>query len=117
MKKIKDKIGSKYTPKRSKLHHLKKFLGGACTTCTTCAACRLATCKFPNLKKKFLAPLSQILATPLYSIATLSNVTLKITVETKLTCHLIIIYIVVEPTHIHHVFVYQISQQLAYEHY
>ena len=27
MKKIEDKIGSKYTPKRTKLHHLKKFLG------------------------------------------------------------------------------------------
>ena len=31
-----------------------------------CAACRFATCKFPNLKKKFLGPPpSQILGTPL----------------------------------------------------
>ena len=29
------------------------------------AACRFATCIFPNLKKIFLAPLSQIRATPL----------------------------------------------------
>ena len=29
-KKIKDKIGSKDTPKRTKLHHFKNFLGGAC---------------------------------------------------------------------------------------
>ena len=32
-----------------------------------CAACRFATCKFPNLTtKKFLAPPSQILGTPLF---------------------------------------------------
>ena len=30
-----------------------------------CAACRFATCKFPNLEKKFLPPPCQILGTPL----------------------------------------------------
>ena len=30
-----------------------------------CASCRFATCKFSNLKKKILAPPSQILGTPL----------------------------------------------------
>ena len=41
----------------------KKVLGGACPQtplakrmASPCAACRFATCKFPNLKKKFLAP-------------------------------------------------------------
>ena len=72
--KNKDKIWSKYTLKRTKLHRLKKFLGGACPRtplamrmASPCAACRFATCKFPNLKKKFLGPPpSQILGTPLY---------------------------------------------------
>ena len=42
---------------------LKKFLGWACPRtplakrmASLCAACRFATCKFPNLKKKFLGP-------------------------------------------------------------
>ena len=42
---------------------LKKILGGACPRtslakrmASPCAACHFATCKFPNLKKKFLAP-------------------------------------------------------------
>ena len=41
----------------------KNFLGGACPQtplakrmASPCAACRFATCKFPNLKKKFLLP-------------------------------------------------------------
>ena len=35
-----------------------------------CAACRFATCKFPNLKKKFLGPPpSQILGTPLIHVS------------------------------------------------
>ena len=48
----------------SKLHHFKKFSReGACPRtplakrmASPCAACRFATCKFPNLKKKILAP-------------------------------------------------------------
>ena len=42
---------------------LKIFSGGACPRISLakrmtspCAACRFATCKFPNLKKKFLGP-------------------------------------------------------------
>ena len=42
---------------------LKNFLGGACPRtplakrmALPCAACRFVTCKFPNLKKKNLAP-------------------------------------------------------------
>ena len=42
---------------------LKNFLGGACPRTplakrmtSICAACRFATCKFTNLKKKFLPP-------------------------------------------------------------
>ena len=72
-KKNKNKIWSKYTLKRTKLHHLKKFLGGACPRtpltmrmASPCAACRFATCKFPNLKKKnSWPPPFQILGTPL----------------------------------------------------
>ena len=44
----------------------KKHYWGACPRtplakrmASTCAACRFATCKFPNLKKKFLAPPSK----------------------------------------------------------
>ena len=63
MKFFKDKIRSKYTAKRAKLHHFKKFSRGgmppnhlAKCMASPCAACRLATCKFPNREKKFLAP-------------------------------------------------------------
>ena len=64
LKKIKKKNWSKYTLKRTKLHRYKKiFSGGACPQtplamrmASPCAACRFATCKFPNLKKKFLGP-------------------------------------------------------------
>ena len=50
-----------------------KILGGACPRtplakrmASPFAACRFATCKFPNLKKKFLGPPPcQILGTPL----------------------------------------------------
>ena len=51
---------------------LKKILGRACPRtplakrmASPCAACRFATCKFPNLKKKFLAPPCHILGAPL----------------------------------------------------
>ena len=52
----------------TKLHHLKKILGGACpqTPLAKRTTYHFATCKFPILEKKFLAPPpSQILATPL----------------------------------------------------
>ena len=56
-----DKIGSKYTIKRTKLHQFKKNSPGACRQtplakrmAKPCAACRFAT--FPNLKKIILAP-------------------------------------------------------------
>ena len=59
MKKNKDKIQSKYTLKRTKLHRFKKFSRGsmprtplAMRMASPCAACRFATCKVPNLKKK-----------------------------------------------------------------
>ena len=62
---LKSKFHPNIHQKRTKLHHFKKnFLGGACPqtpltmrTTLPCAACRYATCKFPNLKKKILAPL------------------------------------------------------------
>ena len=63
MKNFKDKIGSKYTPKRTKLHHLKKILGGACPRtplakriASPCAACRFATQISKSDKKYFLTP-------------------------------------------------------------
>ena len=58
-KKNKDKIWSKYTLKRTKLHCFKKFSRGSMPPnplAKPCAACRFATCKFLNLKKKILAP-------------------------------------------------------------
>ena len=71
--KNKDKIRSKYTLKRTKLHRFKKFSRGSMPPnplsmrmAKPCAACRFATCKFTNLKKKILGPPpSQILGTPL----------------------------------------------------
>ena len=55
--KNKDKIWSKYTLKRTKLHRFKKFSrGGMPPNPPSNAHCRFATCKFPNLKKKILGP-------------------------------------------------------------
>ena len=53
--KNKDKIWSKYTLKRTKLHRLKKFSRGGMPPNPPSNA-HEATCKFPNLKKKFLGP-------------------------------------------------------------
>ena len=64
--KNKDKIWSKYTLKRTKLHRFKKFSRGSMPPNPPSNAHGFATCKFPNLKKKFLGPPpSQILGTPL----------------------------------------------------
>ena len=65
MKFFKDKILSKYTPKRTKLHHFKKISRGSMPPNPPSTAHGFATCKFPNLKKMFLAPPSQIPGTPL----------------------------------------------------
>ena len=70
-KKIQNLI-KKNTLKRTKLHRFKKISRGsmpsnplAIRMASPCAACCFATCKFPNVKIKFLAPPSQILGTPL----------------------------------------------------
>ena len=65
---------SKYTPKRTKLHHFKFFSRGSMPQpeppsgkvhgFAICPACRFARCKFPNLEKNPWPP-SRILATPL----------------------------------------------------
>ena len=72
---LKSKFDPNIYQKRTKLHHFKKFSQEsmprtplAKRMASPCAACRLATCKFPNLKKEFLAPPSQILATLLIII-------------------------------------------------
>ena len=54
-----DKICSKYTLKRTKLHHLKKFSGHVPEPPN------FVTCKIPN-REKYSCPPCQILATPLY---------------------------------------------------
>ena len=68
--KNKDKILSKYTLKRTKLRRFKKISRGSMPPNPPSNAhgfaMRSATCKFPNLKKKFLPPPSQILGTPLH---------------------------------------------------
>ena len=55
-KKNKDKISSKYTVKRTKLHRLKKISRGSMPPNPPSNAHGKATCKFLNLKKKFLPP-------------------------------------------------------------
>ena len=50
--KNKDKIWSKYTLKRTKLHRFKKISRGSMPPNPP----SFATCKFPNLKKKILGP-------------------------------------------------------------
>ena len=54
--KNKDKIGSKYTLKRTKLHRFKKFSRGSMPPNPPINAHGFATCKFPNLKKKISWP-------------------------------------------------------------
>ena len=56
MKNFKDKIESKYTPKRTKLHHFKKNSHGGMPPNPPSKAHGFATCKFPNLKKKICPP-------------------------------------------------------------
>ena len=63
MKFFKDKSDQNIHQNAPNCTILKNFLGGACPRtpltkrmASPCAACRFATCKFPNLKKKFLAP-------------------------------------------------------------
>ena len=69
-----------YTKTHQIAPFLKIFSGGACPRtplakrmASPCAACRFATCEFPNLKKKFLAPPSQILRTPLHKVGFLAH--------------------------------------------
>ena len=56
LKKNKYKIRSKYTLKRTKLHHFKKFSRGSMPPNPPSNAHGFATCKFSNLKKKILGP-------------------------------------------------------------
>ena len=62
--KNKDKIGSKYTLKRTKLHCFKKISRGSIPPNSPC----FVTCRFPNLKKILGSPPSQILGTPLIGV-------------------------------------------------
>ena len=73
------KIWSKYTLKRTKLHRFKKISRGsmppnplAMRMASPCAACRFATCKFPNLKKNFLAPPPKSWGRPWYLTYTMN---------------------------------------------
>ena len=63
LKKIKTKSDQNTPYNAPNCTVLKNFLGGACPRtplairmASPCTACRFATCKFPNLKKKFLGP-------------------------------------------------------------
>ena len=78
---FKDKISSKCTPKRTKLHHFKKFCRGSMPPNPPKKPHGFATCNFPNLKKKYSSsppPLPNPGDAPDNSLLCRSNVVVKV---------------------------------------